>query len=144
MISKQCRGRAAAAHGFTLVELLTVVTIIAILAAIAIPAYGRYAYRARRVDGKELLLRLANAQERYYATYNRYGTLAELGYADPALSEKGYYSVQLPLASRTAFRAEATPQGAQRNDVCGTLSVDSAGAKRPDAASDANSNGPCW
>ena len=55
-------------HGFTLLELMIVLVIIAILAAIAIPAYGRYAYRAHRVDGQELLLRVANAQERYYST----------------------------------------------------------------------------
>src|SRR5579875_1416722 len=80
-------------RGFTLIELMVVVAIIAIIAAIAVPAYGRYAYRARRVDGQELLLRIANAQERYYATYNTYGDLKTIGYSSTttANSEKQYY-----------------------------------------------------
>lgn len=137
-------------RGFTLIELMIVVVIIAILAAIAIPAYGRYAYRARRADGQELLLRIANAQERYYATNNRYGTLGGtpgLGYADPAISEKGYYSVEMafPGGSSSSFLATATAISSQENDACGALSIDNTGNKLP-ATTDTshNSNGSCW
>ncbi len=139
----------ARVKGFTLLELMIVVVIIAILAAIAIPAYGRYAFRAHRVDGQELLLRIANAQERFYATNNSYGPLSGtngLGYQDPAISEKGYYSVVSVVSSSSqAFVATATPIGAQANDVCGELSIDNTGTKLP-AATDTthNSNGNCW
>lgn len=152
MISKNSKGirLMARVRGFTLVELMIVVVIIAILAAIAIPAYGRYAYRAHRVDGQELLLRIANAQERYYATNNQYGDLSGtsgLGYADPAISEKSYYSVAVtfPSGSSSSFLATATPINAQAADVCGTLTIDNTGNKLP-ATSDAasNSNGSCW
>jgi len=134
--------------GFTLIELMIVVVIIAILAALAVPAFGRYAYRAHRVDGQELLLRIANAQERFYATNNHYGALTEIGYDSPALSEKRYYSVtSVPAAASTSqtFTITATPVGAQLKDVCGALSIDNAGAKLP-AANDTthNSNGSCW
>ena len=135
------------ARGFTLIELMIVVVVIAILAAIAIPSYGRYAYRARRVDGKELLLRIANAQERYYATFNRYGALTDIGYTNPASSEKGYYSVTVATSGTTAqaYTATAARVGAQLKDVCGSLSIDNAGVKLPDASNlTANSNGPCW
>jgi type IV pilus assembly protein PilE len=139
------------ARGFTLLELMIVVVIIAILAAIAIPAYGRYAFRAHRPDGQELLLRIANAQERFYATSNKYGSLTDLSYSDPAVSEKGYYSVAVVVGADPAgntsqvFTATATPVGAQANDACGALSIDNVGTKLP-AATDAahNSNGPCW
>lgn len=135
------------ARGFTLIELMVVVAIIAILAAIAVPAYGRYAFRARRVDGKELLLRIANAQERYYATYNKYGALTDIGYANPAVSEKGYYSVtmNIPAASKgQAFTATAAAVGVQAADVCGALTIDNAGVKTPGANDVGNSNGNCW
>lgn len=136
------------AGGFTLLELMIVVVIIAVLAALAVPAYGRYAYRAHRADGQELLLRIANAQERFYATNNHYGALTELGYTSPALSERGFYSVTMvPAAAGTSqvFTATATPVGAQLSDVCGPLSIDNAGVKLPATTDTAlNSNGSCW
>lgn len=135
----------ARARGFSLIELLVVVAIVAILAAIAVPSYGRYAYRARRADGQELLLRLANAQERYYATYNKFGALTDLGYANPALSEKGYYQVTLTTLTSTAYTAEAAPSGVQAKDVCGALTINSMGTKAPGAGdASSNSNGRCW
>jgi len=137
-------------RGFTLVELMIVLAIIAILAAIAIPSYSRYAFRARRADGQELLLRIANAQERYYATNNKYGSLSGpsgLGYTDPAVSEKGYYQVTVtfPSGVSSSYLETATPQGAQMKDACGSLSIDNSGTKLP-ATTNAvyNANGSCW
>jgi|SRR5690242_10093070 type IV pilus assembly protein PilE len=133
-------------RGFTLLELMIVVVIIAVLAAVAIPTYGRYAFRAHRADGQELLLRVATAQERYYATANAYGGLTDIGFDNPAISEKGFYSVTVVASSSSqAFVATATPVGGQANDVCGPLTIDNAGVKRPDPASaSSNSNGSCW
>lgn len=141
-------------RGFTLLELMIVVVIISVLAAIAIPAYGRYAYRARRADGQELLLRIASAQERFYATNNKYGPLSGangLGYTDPAISEKGYYSVASVVSADPAgnssqtFIATATPISSQANDLCGALTINHAGVKTPGTASaSSNSNGSCW
>jgi type IV pilus assembly protein PilE len=133
-------------RGFTLLELMIVVVIIAILAAVAIPTYGRYAFRAHRADGQELLLRIATAQERQYATANAYGSLTEVGFSDPAISEKGFYSVTVVASSSSqAFVATATPVGGQANDVCGPLTINNAGVKTPGPASaSSNSNGSCW
>ncbi len=50
------------ARGFSLIELMIVVAIIAILASLAYYNYGRYAFRARRVDGREMLMRVAAAE----------------------------------------------------------------------------------
>jgi type IV pilus assembly protein PilE len=135
-------------RGFTLIELLVVVAIIAILAALAIPAYGRYAYRARRADGQQLLLQIANAEERYFATYNKYAGLSTIGYSagDAVTSEHQYYQASVDVADDAqSYTASATRQGAQAADVCGNLAITSAGVKTP-AATDtsANSNGRCW
>ncbi len=140
----------ARGRGFTLIELMIVVVIIAILASIAIPSYGRYAFRARRGDAQELLLRIANAQERFYATNNQYGKLTDLGYASPAPSEKGYYNVSVALTAagkvaNQGYTATAAPAGVQASDVCGNLSIDNAGVKAPASnASSYNTNGSCW
>lgn len=139
-------GGARRNRGFTLIELMIVVAIVAILAAIAIPAYSRYAFRARRDEGQELLLRIAQAEERFYTAQNQYtSNLANLGYSSTVLSERGYYQVSVATPSTTSFTATATPQGVQASDACGALSITNAGDKQPDASdTSANSNGSCW
>lgn len=135
-------------RGFTLLELMVVVVVMSILATIAVTSYNRYAFRARRADGQELLMRVANAQERYYATFNKYGSEPVTGdlKLGSVTSEKGYYTVTLNSTDITKdYTATATPQGGQARDVCGALSIDSKGTKLPASTDTAkNSNGRCW
>jgi type IV pilus assembly protein PilE len=137
-------------RGFTLLELMIVVLVMGILATIAITSYGRYAYRARRADGQELLMRVANAQERYYATFNRYGDDPVTGdlKLGSAISEKGYYTVTITktdLAKDYTATAVRVAGNSQAKDVCGDLSINSQGVKLPAATDTAkNSNGRCW
>jgi len=134
-------------RGFSLVELLAALAIVAVLAAVALPAYRRHAYRARRVEGKELLLRIAHAQERHYATYNRYGDLADLGFVEPAWLEQRFYRATLRLGagdSPQSFVAVAWPSAAQTGDACGVLSVDDTGRKEAAGSGDAAGGGACW
>ena len=134
--------------GHSLVELLLALAIAAILAALAVPAYGRYAYRVRRVEGKELLLRIAQAQELHYASYSRYGELGELGFHVPAWSERGFYRAVLRLGAGDhpqTFVAIAWPSSLQAGDACGALAIDDAGRKVPEAKDAvAYGNGVCW
>lgn len=132
-------------RGFTLVELMAVVVVIAVLIAFAVPNYTRYGIRARRVDAQQALLRIADAQERYYATHNLYGKkLADLGVAQ-ARSEKGYYRLSVrPTSMIEGFTAIATPVsgGPQARDDCGALYIDHTGVKGNTGG--ATTNGSCW
>jgi type IV pilus assembly protein PilE len=135
-------------RGFTLLELIVVVGIVAILAALAMQSYTRYTFRSHRTDAQQMLLAIAQAQERWHATYNHYADdLEKLGYGNPALSEHGYYHVMLSGIDDAAqgFVATAMPLDRQASDVCGSLSIDNAGRKLPGVEDvEANANGKCW
>ena len=130
-------------RGFTLIELLIVVAIIAVLAAIAIPAYQRYAYRARRTEGQQLLQSIAVAEERYYATHNQYADLPTIGFNNTS-SQNGFYIADIQggaLASNQQFTIEAVPQGVQSTDACLILTINNAGLK---TMTGTTANGNCW
>lgn len=138
-------------EGFSLVELMVVVAIVALLAALAVPAYARYTDRARRADGKALLLHIAQAEERHYAVHHHYGDLRAIGFssANEAASEAGHYQAQAVVGDEQgddqSYVITATGLGTQANDACGSLSIDSEGHRLP-SSSDAsrNRNGRCW
>jgi len=127
-------------RGFTLIELMIVVAIVAILAAIAYPSYTNYVYRTRRADGKEFLMRVAAAQERYFTNLNKYASMAALGLG--TASEKGYYAVSVALANGDqTYTLTATPQAPQDKDQCKKLTLTNTGYK---SQSGAETNGKCW
>lgn len=130
-------------RGFTLIELMIVVAIVAILAAIAYPSYTNYVLRTRRADGKEFLMRVAAAQERYYTNFNRYAALDDLNLGTTE-SEKGYYSVEVTRDNgNQTYLLTATPQSAQADDQCGNLLLTNTGAKDWSGAKPPT-NGNCW
>ena len=121
---------------------MIVVAIVAILAAIAYPSYSDYAFRTRRADGKEMMMRVASAQERYYTNLNNYATDAQLGLGTPPVSEKGYYTIGIALAnSNQTYTLTATPATSQVGDKCGNLIMTNSGNK---TMSGDESNGKCW
>jgi len=136
------------ARGFTLLELMIVVVIIAIIASFALYNYGRYGYRARRADGKDLLVRVAAAEERYFTNTNTYTsdltdapTDGGLGFASTD-SEKGYYTIAVTVSNGGAsYLLTATNQNEQANDKCGALTLTDTGVK---GQSGDESNGKCW
>jgi len=139
----------ARCHGFTLIELMIVVAIIGILLMIAVPTYQNFMFRARRVEGKNLLQQIAAAEERYYTNNNKYTadmSAAGLGVSTVAAtvtSPKGYYQLGVVLANGSlSYTFSAVPLGGQSGDLCGNLTLTNTGVKGPTAAA-ANGNGTC-
>ena len=125
-----------AVAGFTLVELIIVVLIIAVLAAIAYPAYQDSVVKTRRGAAKSCLLESELFMQRFFTTNLRYDqTLAGVAVALPACAAgtdvTNHYNVALTAVAQRAFTLTATPQGLQatKDTDCGTLSVNSLGAK---------------
>jgi len=137
-------------RAFSLIELMIVVAVIAILATIAMINYNRYGFRTRRADGREMLLRTAAAEERYFTNFNTYTadltdppTAGGLGFTN-GTSESGYYVVTAVIANGGAtYTLTATPQGGQVGDTCGNLSISDTGVKLPVGTNGGN-NGNCW
>lgn len=134
--------------GFTLIELMVVVVIVAVLGIIALPSYQQYSIRAQRTEAKTALLQLAANQERFYLQNNTYtNNLAALGFPG-GVSEKGVYTLNIPLANAQTFQANATPTpggGISGRDMttdaaCAQFNLNAQGLKT--AAPDPNNT--CW
>ncbi len=140
------------AKGFTLLELMIVVTIIAILASLAYYNYGRYAYRTRRADGREMLMRIAAAEERFFTNTNGYAddvtSAPPIGLGLGDTSENGHYTITVvwgTTGDNQTFVATAAPVAGdvQAGDACLSLTYDNAGNKGWSGAHPPT-NGPCW
>lgn len=143
--------RHAHQQGMTLIELVIVVAIIAILAAIAYPSYTNYVQRASRAEAREFIMRIAQAQERFYTARNTYtaeisgaaglnlGTTYSPGYNS---GSGRYYTIAVALGPNgQTYTITATPQGGQGDDDCGRLTLTNSGQK---GYSGAATNGSCW
>ena len=122
--------------GFTLIELMITVAIVAILAAIAYPSYTEYVLRARRAEGKSVLLQAAQWMERYYTENNRYhqnraGTAVVLPFTKAPIEGTAYYDITLAAVAQNTFTLNAAPIAgtAQADDKCKTLTLTNTGAK---------------
>lgn len=116
-------------NGFTLVELMIALVIVAILAAIALPSYQDSVLKAKRADAKDILLRIAQTQERHFTQWARYASnlsggagATNLGLtADDLESQGGDYNVTLTNPGATTYTLVATPNHADAD--CGNLTL---------------------
>lgn len=140
--------------GFTLVELMIVVAIIGLLAMIGYPSYEEYIRRANRTEAKNLMMRIAGEQEKFFSTFNRYsGSINGARTGDPATSglnmpdttqdirggvldanDRAYYTVVVALTdANLGYTLTATPVGTQQSsDRCGAFVLDSRGNRTAD------------
>ena len=115
--------------GFSLMEIMIVVVVVGILAAIAIPAYTGYVTRTRRTDAITALETLVLYEEKNFAQFNKYDTIASLianqGLLDPNADANRNYTIAVTVGGGgTTFVATATPINAQANDrVNGNLLI---------------------
>ena len=140
--------------GCTLVELMIVVAIIGLLAMIGYPSYEEYIRRANRTEAKNLMMRIAGEQEKFFSTFNRYsGSINGARTGDPATSglnmpdttqdirggvldanDRAYYTVAVALTdANLGYTLTATPVGTQQSsDRCGAFVLDSRGNRTAD------------
>ncbi len=126
-------------RGVTLLELMIVVVILGILTAIAYPSYRQFIERAKRTEAKALLLRIAVDQERFYLQNNTFGTMAQLQYDEPQITDSEAYSVTITANTASNFSATATYQlGGEEAGKCLTFTIDGRGTKTSGPYTD------CW
>lgn len=121
--------------GFTLVELMIAVAIIGILASVALPSYRNYVMRANRSAAQSHMMDIAGRQGQYMLDNRSYAaSVATLSVTTPTDVSVNYTITidnTIPTVTPPSFTITATPTGNQTSDSCGTLSLDSAGAKLP-------------
>lgn len=109
--------------GFTLIELIITMLIVALLVTLALPSFRDAVRKSRRSDAMNGILDLHLAQERYRVNNITYGTLADLGRADPEPSSDGHYQLTIPVHTTTNYTILATVLGDQANDSCGNFTL---------------------
>lgn len=129
-------------QGVTLIELMIVVAIVGILAAIAYPSYQESTAKTRRANAQGELMSLSSALERYYSQNNHYSDAADGG-ADTGAPAATLYVIESGVANfytitisavgdadaAQTYTLSAAPAGAMVGDRCGTMTLNSAGAK---------------
>ncbi len=126
-------------RGVTLLELMVVVVILGILTAIAYPSYRQFRERAKRTEARALLLRIAVDQERFYLQNNTFGTMTQLQYDEPQITDSEAYSVTITANTASNYSATATYQlGGEEAGKCLTFTIDGRGTKTSGPYTD------CW
>lgn len=125
--------------GFTLIELMVTVAIIAILAAIALPSYTKYIVASHRTEAQTAMLSLAQYLESKYNASFSYPDESSIPSSLKAPSNiTMYYTISVSIANTSqTYTITATPTNAQKDTLCGTLTLNEGGVKTPTTSG-------CW
>lgn len=131
----------AGMRGFTLIELMIAVVIVAILASIAVPSYNESVRKSRRAQAKADLLELAQMAERHFTANTSYASFSVPDGMQESPRGGGTVAYEITGTTDVAtFTLTATPQNAQANDRCGTLTVNQQGRRTHSSGNYAE----CW
>lgn len=129
--------------GFNLIELMLTLSIIGILCMMGLPVYSQHLIHAKRLEAEMDLIKLANALEKYFLLNNTYekATLGQLNI--PEKTADNQYKLQIVSVSNSDYLIQALPldQQIEKDKICGTLRLDSAGNK---AITGSGSLVNCW
>lgn len=148
----------SASRGFTLIELLITLAILSIVTTLAVGGYREYLRRANRSDATSALLRIASAQEKFYAQNGKYAADDDLGEDPPEglgidSTERGYYTLAIeidPAGDTVGYTATASvdPDRNQQDDEdCQSFSINERGLRSAadgDGDSGAAVTERCW
>lgn len=146
----RCNETLVGMAGFTLIELMIVVAVVAILAAIAYPSYIEQVRRGYRAECTSGLAMAMQAQERYYATNNRYATNLTAAYKSYT-GDAGAASASCNLAA-AACDAAGTAVGCIRitatttksDSKCNSMTLDSTNLRGAINDSAGDQTALCW
>lgn len=119
-----CRSLINNSKGMTLIELVIVLAIVSILIMMALPSYQTHMLRVHRAEALRMLLLTAMCQEQVHASQGSYDT----GLCVSKSEQKRYRQTYTELDTQgQSYTAIAIPQGTQKTDSCGNLTLDQSG-----------------
>lgn len=133
--------------GFTFMELIICLAIIGIFIMVSYPMFNNAVYKTRRIDGQIGLLNLATKMRQYFVSHGSYLDVSIDVLDAKSVTGKGYYVLSIPAVYLTSnsFIVTATPQGDQQNDTdCGTIAINTFGAKGKMVAGQFVPDEDCW
>lgn len=136
-------------RGFSLIELMIVVAILGIVAMVAFPSYQSYVLKGKRAEARIALLAAVQLQERFFTTNNTYTTnLAAAGIPSYSgtNSNSAAYTISVVAGGAgiaTSFTAKATPALPFSDPACNILTLNQAGTKGMESATETDP-AKCW
>lgn len=102
---------------------MIVLVIVGATSAVAYPSYQQHLQTSRRVQAKAQLYQYAHELEKYYSLHLSYQG------ANPIRNSTEYH-FDLHFTGNHRYEITATPIGSQRQDRCGTLSLNDKGIQQ--------------